>query len=57
MTDSDAFEWPDPSDKANSVEQAKWLRNQVAEGGLRFKVYLPPCLGRPKPCSWSLGEQ
>ena len=45
MTDSDAFEWPDPSDKAHSVEQAKRLRNQVAEGGLRFEVYLPPSLG------------
>ena len=45
MTDTDdAFEWPDPADKAHAVEQAKWLRNQVAEGGLRFEAYLPPSL-------------
>lgn len=40
MTDTDAPEWPDPADKAHAVEQAKWLRNQVAEGGLRFEAYL-----------------
>ena len=45
MTDTDdAFEWPDPADKAHAVEQAKRLRNQVAEGGLRFEAYLPPSL-------------
>ena len=44
MTDTDAPEWPDPADKAHAVEQAKWLRNQVAEGGLRFEAYLPPSL-------------
>jgi hypothetical protein len=44
MTDNDAFEWPDPADKAHAVEQAKRLRNQVAEGGLRFEAYLPPSL-------------
>jgi antitoxin ParD1/3/4 len=44
MTDSDAPEWPDPADKAHAVEQAKRLRNQVAEGGLRFEAYLPPSL-------------
>ena len=44
MTDTDAPEWPDPADKAHAVEQAKRLRNQVAEGGLRFEAYLPPSL-------------
>lgn len=44
MTDNDAFEWPDPADKAHAVEQAKRLRNQVNEGGLRFEAYLPPSL-------------
>lgn len=44
MTDTDAFEWPDPADKAHAVEQAKRLRNQVAEGGLKFEAYLPPSL-------------
>ena len=45
MTDTDdAFEWPDPADKAHAVEQAKRLRNQVAKGGLRFEAYLPPSL-------------
>ncbi|WP_210385380.1 hypothetical protein [Brucella anthropi] len=42
MTDTDAPEWPDPADKAHAVEQAKRLRNQVAEGGLKFEAYLPP---------------
>lgn len=44
MTDTDALEWPDPADKAHAAEQAKQLRNQVAEGGLRFEAYLPPAL-------------
>ena len=44
MTDNQAPEWPDPADKAHAVEQAKRLRNQVAEGGLRFEAYLPPSL-------------
>ena len=44
MSDTDAPEWPDPIDKAHAVEQAKRLRNQVAEGGLRFEAYLPPSL-------------
>ncbi|MEN3145669.1 hypothetical protein ABDF71_27200 [Ochrobactrum sp. WV_118_8] len=44
MTDTDAPEWPGPADEAHAVEQAKWLGNQVAEGGLRFEAYLPPSL-------------
>lgn len=41
---SELFEWPDPADKAHAVEQAKRLRNQIAEDGLRFEAYLPPGL-------------
>lgn len=44
MTDTDAFEWPDPADEAHAVEQAKRLRDQAAKGGLRFEAYLPPSL-------------
>ena len=44
MTDTDTPEWRDPADKAHAVEQAKQLRNQVNEGGLRFEAYLPPNL-------------
>ncbi|MFT3688911.1 hypothetical protein [Paenirhodobacter sp.] len=44
MTDTEAFEWPDPADKAHAIEQAKRLRNQVAEGGLTFEAYLSPSL-------------
>lgn len=49
MTDTDAPEWPDPADKAHAAEQAKRLRNQVTEGGLRFEAYLPP-----SPALWLL---
>lgn len=49
MTDTDAPEWPDPADKAHAAEQAKRLRNQVTEGGLRFEAYLPP-----SPTLWLL---
>lgn len=41
---NDTTEWPDPADKAHAIEQAKRLRDQVAEGGLRFEAYLPPSL-------------
>lgn len=41
---NDEFEWPDPADQAHAVEQAKRLRDQAAQGGLRFEAYLPPAL-------------
>jgi hypothetical protein len=41
---SEPMEWPDPTDKAHAVEQAKRLRNQAAAGGLKFEAYLPPDL-------------
>ena len=44
MTGSETIEWPDPADKAHAIEQARRLRDQVAEGGLRFEAYLPPSL-------------
>ena len=44
MTDTDAPEWPDPTDKAHAVEQAEQLRDHAAKGGLRFEAYLPPSL-------------
>lgn len=37
----------DPADKSHAVEQAELLRNQVAEGGLRFEAYLPHHGPRP----------
>jgi hypothetical protein len=41
---SEPTEWPDPADKAHAVEQAKRLRDEAANGGLRFEAYLPPDL-------------
>ena len=34
--------WPSAEAKAKSIAQAKTLRRQAAEGGLRFNAYLPP---------------
>src|ERR1700679_866098 len=36
--------WPTAEHKESCVAQAKALRNQAAEGGLRFEAYLPPQL-------------
>lgn len=36
--------WPTPEQKAAYIAQAKALRKQAAEGGLRFEAYLPPQL-------------
>jgi antitoxin ParD1/3/4 len=36
--------WPTAEDKERCVAQAKALRRQAAEGGLRFEAYLPPHL-------------
>ncbi len=36
--------WPTAGDKERCVAQAKALRKQAAEGGLRFEAYLPPHL-------------
>ena len=40
----DAESWPPPRMKAAAQDQAKALRAQAAEGGLRFEAYLPPGL-------------
>lgn len=37
-------EWPSAEEKAKNIAQAKALRQQAQEGGLRFEVYLPPAL-------------
>jgi Arc/MetJ-type ribon-helix-helix transcriptional regulator len=37
-------EWPTGEQKQKSMAQAKALRQQAAEGGLRFEAYLPPTL-------------
>jgi len=36
--------WPTPEQKEACIAQAKALRKQAAEGGLRFDAYLPPQL-------------
>jgi antitoxin ParD1/3/4 len=36
--------WPSAEKKQACVAQAKALRKQAAEGGLRFEAYLPPRL-------------
>ncbi|UXT00624.1 hypothetical protein [Agrobacterium tumefaciens] len=41
---NETTEWPDPTDKAHAIKQAKRLRDQVAMGGLRFEAFLPPSL-------------
>jgi antitoxin ParD1/3/4 len=38
--------WPTAEHKERCVAQAKALRKQAAEGGLRFEVYLPPRLAK-----------
>jgi antitoxin ParD1/3/4 len=37
-------EWFTAEEKQKSIAQAKSLRQQAAEGGLRFDAYLPPTL-------------
>jgi len=44
-------EWPTGEQKQKSMAQAKALRQQAAEGGLRFEAYLPPTLA-----TWLLGQ-
>lgn len=45
-----AFEWPSAEEKAAAVAQARGLKAQAAEAGLRFEAYLPPALA-----TWLLG--
>lgn len=44
MTDKQNDIWPPAELKQQCVAQAKALRKQAAEGGLRFEAYLPPQL-------------
>lgn len=43
-TDMEKEDWPTAEQKQKCVAQAKALRKQAAEGGLRFEAYLPPRL-------------
>jgi antitoxin ParD1/3/4 len=43
-------DWPSAAMKASSIAQAKALREQAKQGGLRFEAYLPPQLA-----DWLLG--
>jgi len=43
--------WPTAEQKEAGVAQAKALRQQAAEGGLRFEAYLPP-----QSAEWLLGR-
>jgi len=43
-TENDVDVWPTAELKQQCVAQAKALRKQAAEGGLRFEAYLPPKL-------------
>jgi Arc/MetJ-type ribon-helix-helix transcriptional regulator len=43
-TDMEKEDWPTVEQKQKCVAQAKALRKQGAEGGLRFEAYLPPQL-------------
>jgi antitoxin ParD1/3/4 len=43
-TDMEKEAWPTAEQKQKCVAQAKALRKQAAEGGLRFEAYLPPQL-------------
>jgi antitoxin ParD1/3/4 len=44
MTDRENEVWPPAELKQKCIAQAKALRKQAAEGGLRFEAYLPPKL-------------
>lgn len=37
-------EWPTGQKKQETIAQAKALRQQACDGGLRFEAYLPPTL-------------
>ncbi|MGH8323820.1 MAG: hypothetical protein ACRETD_08500, partial [Steroidobacteraceae bacterium] len=43
-TDMEREIWPTAEQKQHCVAQAKALRKQAMEGGLRFEAYLPPQL-------------
>ena len=50
MTDDTQNDWRSAEERASDIAQAKALRSQATQGGLRFDVYLPPDLAE-----WVLG--
>jgi hypothetical protein len=42
--DEPLADWRTPEDRERDIAQAKALREQASEGGLRFEVFLPPGL-------------
>ena len=44
-TDMEKEDWPTAEQKQKCVAQAKALRKQAAEGGLRFEAYLLLAVG------------
>lgn len=50
MTDDTQNDWRSAEERASDIAQAKVLRSQAKQGGLRFDVYLPPDLAE-----WVLG--
>ena len=43
-SDSSGSVWPSPAGREQARRQARDLRDQAHEGGLRFQAYLPPKL-------------
>ena len=44
MTKDASGDWRTAEDRASDIAQAKALREQASQGGLRFEVYLPSSL-------------
>ena len=44
MTKEASSDWRTAEDRASDIAQAKALREQASQGGLRFEVYLPSSL-------------
>ena len=44
MTKDASSDWRTAEDRASDIAQAKALREQASQGGLRFEVYLPSSL-------------
>ncbi len=46
MTEDASSDWRTAEDRASEIAQAKALREQASQGGLRFEVYLPSSLAQ-----------
>jgi len=44
MTEDEQSDWRTAEQSASDIAQAKALRQQASQGGLRFEAYLPPGL-------------